>query len=381
MTCVEDIDDWSRISKAVLYSTEGIENDTAEASEEDDFIVQVEISDDDYAAYQQYKVIEHIRGRIRNRYISNLAIPSFYSSVKKEISESIQEEDVTIPIRHRKATSEEKRFERFIKRKVRNISREKSFFDDADYEHLFGLITAIFEIIQKNRSGDELIEDIFVDSYVIETRIALLEKLIQKNDGTDPDDELVRLTLQTILDNHARIENLQDIADAGGYELKNRQLLVFLDKKFSLRQSYEEKLFVLEQGTFTLEAQERFLAAKQYLESLFGYKALGQIQEYMTEQYGPESVLLIKDGIARVSISTDSPGKFFKPDDSLLRELAKYSANVAPVNTIQMVISNTGISKIDRIEHVMNLEYRRLTTTTVWRSGRSEKGKPVYYSF
>ena len=392
LTTVEDIEAMERVNRSVLQPAGGIENDSAEPDEED-FIVHVDISDEDFAAYQRFKTVEHIRGRIRNRVINGLSIPAFYRNTTGQRDKEADDTGVKTVTRRRKATSEEKRFERFVKRKARSYyvdqrkpdKQKQLFIDRLTYVHYLSIITTIFEIIRKNRINDELVEDIFVDNYVIPTQINLLMSLIDKYDGSsessDEQDDLIRFAFATLLDNHVRIERCSTQEEKDYYEMQNRKLLRKLEEKFSLRNGYDKYLLELDRGVYTTEAQDRYKGAKEYIESLYGYKGLAQIQEYLVAHYGEKSTFEVSRSSAKIIIHTNKPENHLKPDETLVREISKYSINVGRLTTVRIFVVGMSWCKIQKIEHTINLNRHELSTDVYRANGMNSYGKPRYYRF
>ena len=379
LTCVEDIDEWKRVYQLVTRQTEERETDVAEATEED-YIVYVDITDDDYDSFQKYKIVEHIRGRIKTRYLTSMKIPSFYSSYgnkNKTIGSSLKSSKEEL---QRKATTEEKSFERFVKRKVRDI-QDGYFVDQIDYDHYFGLVISVLEIINESRERDDLVEDIFPDSYIVQARTGLLKKLITKSNVSDTNDTLISLVLYAILDSNVKRHNCSSEKERSNYETLNEQLLSLLDKKFAIRSNYEEYLCSIEENSDSKETSERIRGAKEYIENLFGYKSLPQIESYIENQYGADSKLEIKKTTARITIHTETPRDFFKPDERLVRDIFNYSTHVYKLKYLRIIVISTAITNIKEIEHSIDLDYHKLRRTTTGKDGRKTADKPTYYYF
>ena len=390
LSCIEDLDEEERIKRAVTTPSDIALNDEAESNEEEDVVVFVDAPDEDIASYQQFQVLEHIRGRIKTRYLNDMSIPSFYRNRGKKHQTWNTDDGDSVSYR-RTATTEEKRFERFVKRRVRCYlidegkpdQRKRQFIDRLSFDHYFGIAAIFFEIFEKRRFGGELIDDLFIDEYVIPTQIELLTIVIEKSDPTsDNAESVIEFALTTILRNHVLIENLTSPDNKSKLEMKNRSVLIKLEEKYMVRDNYNKCLLWLENGAFTIESQEKYHEAKNYIESLYGYKSIDQIRNYLTEQYGKSSSIVINKTAAKITIFTNQPdNQISKPDETLMREISKYSINVGRLTRVRItIISTDKTSKIEKIEHSIDLEYHKITTQVFRRNGFNSYEKPRFFS-
>lgn len=201
------------------------------------------------------------------------------------------------------------------------------------------------------------------------------------SESSDEQDNLIRFAFATLLDNHVRIERCSTQEEKDNYEMQNRKLLRKLEEKISLRNGYDKYLLELDRGVYTTEAQDRYKGAKEYIESLYGYKGLAQIQEYLVTHYGERSTLEISRGSAKIIIHTNKPENHLKPDETLVREISKYSINVGRLTTVRIFVVGMSWCKIQKIEHTLNLNQHEISTDVYRANGMNSYGKPRYYRF
>lgn len=380
-TCLEDLQDSQDAQIRISAFQSGYledSNDEAEISEDDDFIVNVDISDDDCAAYQRYRAVEHIRGRISSRYIGGLSLTSFVNgSGRHQISDIFKEELENGRVR--KATTEEKRFERFIRRKVRGLQEEK-FVTNISSEHYQGIIMVVFDIIRKY-TQEEKIADMFPASYVITARTDLLISLLNKYGFGNVSEELRKVVLHTVLDNHKI--NMEEVEDKkqDEYERQNRNLLLELESLCHIRSCYEKDLLLLTDEAFTVEEQMTFATAIDYIERLYGYKNLEKIKEMIHKQYGPDSGIDIQSSKAEIFLYSEKPMEHYRPNSALVSELFKYSMNIEPLSRIIIKIFNKDVKSetaISRIEHDISPAYHKYITRLIRANGKREVRKAEY---
>lgn len=350
---------------APILNFSGLQEDDSEndPESEDDFVINVELSDEDYAAYSKYKLIERIRGRVIKRYFESS--PLYLRSFTHQLSERYEKtEDYneTEPKR-RRATSEEKRFERFVKRCVRGMLDEE-FAQMTDITHYFGLIAVVFSILEKyNRN--EKVEGIFPDEYVITTRCALLTLFLNKP-VTDWEyrNNVIEKTLDIVWDNYKIIRGFYNTDQQGTYNQKNRQLLLLLDKRFSIRENFTNYFNINLERALTIKEQDEIKQAISYIDQLFGYKALNQIQNMVRKNLGKSSALvpMKKSNGIYILVNTNTPGKYYKPDTSIIRELNRYSLRVERIKTVIFDFKKPQYKPSDSnilVRHTIDLERRQ----------------------
>ena len=350
---------------APILNYSGLQEEESEndSESEDDFVINIELSDEDYAAYSRYKLIERIRGRVIKRYFESS--PLYLRSLTHQQSENYEhkEDYIDIEPKRRRATSEEKRFERFVKRCVRGMLDEE-FAQMTDITNYFGLIAVVFGILEKyNRT--EKVEGIFPDEYVITTRCALLALFLKKPvEEWEYRNNVIEKSLDIILDNYHIIRNFDSTDRQGTYNQKNRQLLLLLDNKFLVRETFTEYININLERALTVKEQYEIKRDMTYIDNLFGYKSLNQIQNMLRKNLGKSSALIPvkKENGIYILVNTNMPGKHYKPDTLIIRELDKYSSRVEKIKTVVFDYKKPQFKPSDsiiRVRHTINLERRK----------------------
>ena len=376
--CYPELEEKNRNLALVSASFGYTENVEADDPESDSFIVQVDIGDEDYRTYQRNKILERIRGRIIERYLGH----SFYSnavSVRLSKSGEHQGTEELQKIRPRKATTEEKRFARFVKRRVSGMKDER-FLNNVSTEHFEGLMFTVFEILDKyNVIGK--VEGMFSNQYVLETRNELIRCLLYMlSDNCDENERLIAKILELIFNNHEIINQIDSSSVRINYEDMNRRLLQTLDSKYHLRSSYGKYLSRLEGEGLSFGNQERFNDEKRYIESLYGYKGILELRAYLKQHYSEDAEVEISEtGKVRravVRVSVQKPSDHLRPDAAIVRELRKYSAYKEELNYVILLIEGCGVygfNEILRVEHQINIKTNRRRCVLTRGSGKQEK--------
>ena len=288
-----------------------------------------------------------------------------------------------LPIKHRRATTEEKRFERFVKRCVRGML-DKEFAEITDITHYFGLIAVVFDILNKYNQ-EEKIEGIFPDEYVISTRCDLLALFLAKDiHEWEYKEKAVEKIVDIILNNHVIISNFDSIEKQGLYEQKNRKLLLLLDEQMTFRENFEQYIIRNRENALLVEDQNRLKAGVSYMDNLFGYKTLDQIQALVKKNLGRNSGLALSRDCIYIMIYTDTPGRNLKPDTTILRELAKYLYRVSKIRLVIFDFKKQRPKRTDsviQVIHEIQFERRRWSYTTISANGRKNQYPSTYISW
>ena len=350
----------------------------------DNFVVNVALSDEDYKAYRQFKVVEQLRGRIFSRYIHSTSLLFSYRARKqKSINKNCSASD-GIERKRRSATSEEKRFAQFAKRRIRGMQDEEKFISVVTAEQYAGSVFIVFEILDKF-CLKEKIDGVFSLDYMIKTRFALMTLLLKKLDpagsATKP---IIAKFLDIMFNNHELFERMDSQEQRVAFEKDNQNLLQAIDKKFQIRSSYKEYVDSLQGGQTMEERQFRQKEALDYFENLFGYKDIEALTEFLHKCYGSDAMIQINGSTARIIVSVPKPSNYLKPDQAILRELYRYSLNVSRLISVFFIYLNAGSCKkneIARIEHVISLNQRKDRYKIIRGSGSSEEYGPNFISF
>ena len=356
-------------------------NDITEEDSEEDFIINVTLDNATYESYRQYKAVEKIRGRLASRYLSSAPL---YLSTKFLNNPTLTERIDTEQGEHRrKATTEEKRFERFVKRIVRNLSEEKNA-EAIGTKNYLELVYILFDIIEKYNK--EKVIGIFPDTYVVTAHCDLLLRLIPKLGEMDSEyrNKSITKVLDVLLYNHDLILRFETDEQRKKHEALNRRVLVLLDKQYAIRSNFIKYLLQLRSGTNVEEDTRKISNAGRYLDNLFGYKDISRLEDYVRRYHGTKSKFKMDGDLVVVTIYTNKIGNYYKPDISLLRELKNYSLKVSRISKVIIIVINNEQKRgggIIRIDHMVDFEYRKWQYEITRGNGRTEKGVPKYIQF
>ena len=381
--CAPELIEQNRIKS--LFSARVKETEEPDLMVDDDnFVVNVTLSDEDYKAYRQFKVVEQLRGRIFSRYIHSTSLLFSYRTRKqKSINKNCSASD-GIERKRRPATNDEKRFAQFAKRRIRGMQDEEKFVSVVTAEQYAGSVFIVFEILDKF-CLKEKIDGVFSLDYMIKTRFSLMSLLLKKLDpaGSDTNSIIVKF-LDILFNNHELFERMDSQEQRVAFEKDNQSLLQAIDKKFHIRSSYKEYVDSLQGGHSLEERHFRQKEALVYFENLFGYKDIEALTEFLHKCYGPDALIQINGSDARIIVSVPKPSNYLKPDQSILRELYRYSLNVSRLASVILIYLNSGSCKkneIARIEHLINLSQHKDRYRIIRGSGSSEDYGPNFISF
>ena len=180
--------------------------------------------------------------------------------------------------KRRVATTAEKRFERFIKNRVKGMLNDE-YVELVDYSHYKNSIGVILDVINEYKYKEQ-VDDIFEDKYVIQVSMNLINKLLEKETECNSKEEqetTIILSLISILENHI-INNSEEVKDYK-VELQNKEILKKLNQIFDIRENYDEPLKYA-----IANVEEKFINLdhnyyRNYIDSLFGYKTKTQLLE------------------------------------------------------------------------------------------------------
>ena len=372
--CLPEIQEHNkRIAYMNQMKREQEENDTGD----DDFIVDVEILEEYNRAYRQINTINRIRGAFLKRLMNNSL--SLFSNRKSEVT-AIDKREKEEPHRHnRRPTTEEKRFERFVKSRVKGLTN-KGYIEIITTEHYLGIVAVILEIFEKYRNVD-----IFDADYVLETKSDLFTAILTKeNSGEDNkeiEDVLLRDCFYILMDNYISTFHTDSMEEKEYLNSINKRLLMAMEKRFSIRSNYKEILDSIS-GTIPDDLKNYSRnSLYNYIEGLFGYKNYDLLVEYVMTIYDDAEVEQKGDTI-RISGNTDDIKKELRPNQSLLKEIGNYSRVVSPIKTaiirIESQSTDSNSSRIKEIEHVVNYKFHNWKHTIVYTNGERWEEKPEF---
>lgn len=350
----------------------------------DNFVVNITLNDEDYKAYKQIKIVEQLRGRIYTRYLHSQPLLFSYRTNNYKLADKKSTINGTTKRKRRTATSNEKRFARFAKRRISGLQDEERFVSAISTEQYAESVFTVFEILDKF-CLKEKIDGVFSLDYMIRTRLSLMTLLLKKLDPSEQDARyIIAKFLDIMFNNHELFDRMDSQEQRVAFESYNQNLLQAIDKKFHIRTAYKEYVYCLQGGSTAEDKPARQKEALAYFENLFGYKDKKALTEYLHKCYGSNTMIQIDGTRARIIVSVSKPSNYLKPDQSILRELYRYSLNVSRLTSVYLIYINSEAckkSEIARIEHEISINQRRDRYKIVRGSGSSEEYGPNFISF
>ena len=381
-TCLSDLQEQKDVQKYINQIKQEQEGEDGEA---EDYIIDFEIPDEYRYAYKQYKNVERIRGIFLQRFFGAY---STRETEQNQVSISLKNTDETVADetpKRRKATSEEKSFENFIKGKVRGMLNDL-FVKAVELDHYVSLVQVIIEIFDKYRK-QENVEDIFLPDYVVTTKIQFLGKILSKRIETgikneEFDGTLICMSFDAILEDYLFLRRLDDQEEAKRYEFLGKNLLIRLEKYYNLRQiypTYIKKLIrVGTRNALTLGND----ASCRYIDELYGYKDYDMLVQYITERYSGAKVY-IKGSTLNIDYQTQNIRACLRPDTDVLKEISRYSRNVSRLKYVMISIQSIdgSFDHLESIVHTINIDYNQWKYAEKGRDGMVFTSKTQFIGF
>lgn len=314
------------------------QEDLGEDEIDDDFIVDKDIPDE-YIRKNKDFTNAYIKSRLfSDRFFKGLKLRE--NSSRSQTSSSDKKEPNDNPRKKRSATPAEKRFERFIKSRVKGILRDE-YVELVDYDHYKNSIGIVLDVINEYKYKEQ-VEDIFDDRYVIDISLELINKLLEKEipeHSHDEKESTIILALILVLENHI-INNLEDNKDYK-VELQNKDIIKKLNQLFDIRESFEELLkYAVENVNSNIRTID-YDYYKSYIESLFGYKTKMQLLDIIRNKLDSNAEINTSGDIVYIKFSTLDIGKYFKLDALIINDIRNYYKNQnMQLNGIKIEIYN-----------------------------------------
>lgn len=314
------------------------QEDLDEEEIDDNFIIDKDIPDE-YIRKNKDFTNAYIKSKLfSDRFFKGLKLKGNSSNTNKENIDNNDSKD-NLPKR-RVATTAEKRFERFIKNRVKGMLND-DYVELVNYSHYKNSIGVILDVINEYKYKEQ-VEDIFEDKYVIQVSIDLINRLLEKEakDNSVEEQEItIILSFMSILENHI-INNSEEIKDYK-VELQNKEILKKLNQLFDIRENYEELLKYA-----IANVEEKFINLdysyyRNYIDSLFGYKTKTQLLETIRNKFDSNAEINTDNDNVIIKFSTLEIGKYFKLDPLAIKEIRNhYNLQSLKLNSIKIIINN-----------------------------------------
>ena len=381
-TCLMDLQEYKNKQK---YINQIKLEQEGEDGETEDFIIDYKIPDEYRYAYKQYKELQRIKGIFLHRFIGAYQFKETEQTKETPTVRGVSNTIESVTPRKRKATSEEKSFEYFIKGRIRGMQNDL-YVNEVELEHYVYLVQVIIEVFDKFRK-EEGVEDIFEPDYVIPVKIQffirILNKYIEKGIELDNfDDSLICKCFDVILENYLYLRTLDDQDEAKKYDFLGKDLLFGLEKNYGLRRSYPSYIKILIRTGTRNSLTLGFEKACGYIEELYGYKDYDMLCHFISERYNGASVY-IKGTMLCIDYKTCDIRACLRPDLDVLREINRYSRNVSRIKSVTIRIKNNEESSdhLCEIVHTINVDYHQWKYIETGKDGMKFNSRTQFLGF
>lgn len=381
-TCLNE---WQEYKNNLKYMNQIQIEQESESDEPEDFIIDYKIPDEYRYAYRQYNEAAKIRSIFVRRFLGVSFISGSDVEKANGKGEDPKSNETSQKQTTRKATSDEVRFERFIKGKVKGMMNDV-YVEAIELEHYIGLVQVVMEIFEKYHD----IEDIFQPDYVIQTTSSFIKKIIEKplDDSVDSDKiqaAIIKKSFRNIIAIFLYYRNLPESDDRWKYEALNKGVLFSLEKKYGLRQSYRpyvKQVFDEDSKSITVLGYE---GACNYIEQLYGYKTLDMLRDSICAIYSGAELSMQGTSI-RISVETEHILECRRVDTSILKEIANYGRMVAKVTVVYIEFLNIAPNPenknvIEKIKHSISMDYHKWKYSEIRQNGDASDSKSQYLPF
>lgn len=369
--------------------------------DDEEYVVNIDIPDEYRVTYKQYQTVAQIREMFLSRFLeptfnpfaaleragklpqAEESRPQSDSSRPKDIHlNGSQQADTSVILTFapRKANTEEKRFERFVKGRVKGMMSEL-YSQVIDPSHYLGVAAVVIDIFEKYHR--DRVDDIFDNTYTLKTTADLFVNFINAKSPCEYD-RPVLINCCKLMNAILAVRTVEmDVDLKRIYDDIARYLLQTVESKFHVHATYEDFLKELEiEGILSPYSVSKLIP---YIETLYGYKNLDMLKSFICERYtGAE--ITTKGKTLFIKVSSPEVNRHSQPDTTVLSEISKYSRHVEKLATVRIIIKSSappqpGKNTVARIEHTIRLDYHNWQSSTVWRNGNVWDGKGKYLEF
>ena len=319
--------------KSTLENQEDLDEDEID----DDFIIDKDIPDE-YIKKNKDFTNAYIKSQLfSERFFKSLKLKTNRNSTNNSINNKESDQNAK---NGRIATPAEKRFERFIKSRVKGMLKDE-YVELVDYNHYKNSIGVILDVINEYKYKEQ-VEDIFEDKYVIQVLIDLINRLLEKetmDNSKEEQETTIILSFMSILENHI-INNSEETKDYK-IELQNREIIKKLNQLFNIREDYEEFLKYAIANVEEKMIKLDYNYYRNYIDSLFGYKTKTQLLEIIRNKFDSNAEINTDNDNVIIKFMTLEVGKYFKLDTLIIKEIRKYYyLQSLKLNGIKIIIYN-----------------------------------------
>ena len=375
--CMDELQEYRKM-KAYLNQQQIMDEEDDDSDSEEDFVVDSELQYEYRSAYKKYDYVERVRNLFLHRFLNPIV---FHEDKKDESAHGEnKKDDEQIATKPRKPTTEEKKFERFVKRRLKGILNQE-FVNSVSAEHYLGIARVIVEIFNKYRNVD-----MFDVEYVVYTKLKLIMNLLKKDisqneNASNFEEHIVVWALCIILQNR---ELIKLRADDSNYKLNSadRELLEYLDAEYEIRERLDVFIFKAADETYNPEYKTIWRVginrAANLIDSYYGYMTENQLLDFIKKRYGEKTEVVCNANDLFITAEAEDMLRNLRPDSEVVREIACRVRNTkSPITKVIISISNNNKGKtkhIVKIKHTLTLDvYRRWSKTVEYIDGRKER--------
>ena len=320
--------------KSNLESQENLDEEEID----DDFIIDKDIPDE-YIRKNKDFTNAYIKSKLfADRFFKGLRLKTSNNGLAATSSAHKHQNEVEK--KKRLATPAEKRFEKFIKSRVKGILRDE-YIELVDYNHYKNSIGIILDIINEYKYKEK-VEDIFDDKYVVEISLDMINKLLEKESTEHSKEEqetTIILAFISIIENH--MINITEESKNYRIEFQNKDVVKKLNELFNIRENFEGLLHYAVDNVSSKIKVIDYDYYKNYVESLFGYKTKNQLLETIRNEFGSETEISIEGGNVHIKFRTLDIVRYFKLDALTINTIRNYYKNQKlQLNDIKIEILN-----------------------------------------
>lgn len=363
-----------RIARLLNHHNNEEDEDKDEDEINDEFIIEQDLPDEYVRKMRDFSTAYLKSKMFSLRFFNGLRLPR--NVVDNTTDETIHEEEKEK--KHaRKATSAEKRFERFMKNRIKDILNEE-YVELVDYEHYKNNIGLILDTINEFKYKEE-ITDIFDDIFVIDSSVQLLSNLLNKDNKEEEDKETtILLALIIIVENHILNESFEEIS----YEVENenRELLKKLNERYNIREAYKDYIELIIQNLMYHNYVISDVFVEKYIRDLFDFKTKDELIEMLKNAFGETSSIVINNKELILKTSTYEIKKYFSYSiDNIISDIFKYSnyyndeINQVVINIVNLKDDyESTADPVKEISFITNMKNKDYVKELIRKSGKIE---------
>ena len=354
--------------KTNLESQEDLDEDEID----DDFIIDKDIPDE-YVRKNKDFTNAYIKSKLfSNRFFAGLRLKETGTSSTNDNDDKPKDSEK----KKRPATPAEKRFERFIKSRVKGMLRDE-YVELVDYEHYKNSIGVILDVINEYKYKEK-VDDIFDDKYVVSISLDLINKLLDKeqtNQNKEEQETTIILAFILILENHM-LNNEEEKKDYK-VELYNGDIIKRLNQLFNIRENFEELYKYAIENINTKIRYVDYDLYKDYIESLFGYKTKNQLIDIIRSKLDSNAEINTENDNVTIKFKAVEMQKHLRLEPLAIKEIRSYylKQNLKLNEIVVDISSMNDDNPINEIKYVID-KSGFCIKTVYYKDGHVFPGKP-----